>query len=87
MSLAYNRIVIKIGSNVLTQDNGLPDLARIAHLVDQISAIKKQGKEVIVVSSGEVRHMPYQVPVQPADPAMAATPCALHPITLPPAGM
>jgi len=54
MSLAYNRIVIKIGSNVLTQDNGLPDLARIAHLVDQISAIKKQGKEVIVVSSGAV---------------------------------
>lgn len=39
---------------MLTQDNGLPDMDRIAHLVDQISAIKKQGKEVIVVSSGAV---------------------------------
>ena len=54
MSLSYNRIVIKIGSNVLTKENGLPDLERIAHLVEQISAIKKQGKEVILVSSGAV---------------------------------
>jgi len=54
MSLSYKRIVIKIGSNVLTQDNGLPDFERIAHLVDQISAIKKKGIEVIVVSSGAV---------------------------------
>ncbi|MDB5261444.1 MAG: proB [Adhaeribacter sp.] len=54
MALAYKRIVVKIGSNVLTQDNGMPDLARMEHLVAQIAALKKAGKEVIVVSSGAV---------------------------------
>jgi len=54
MATNYHRIIIKIGSNVLTQSNGLPDLPRIGHLVDQIAAIKKQGKEVILVSSGAV---------------------------------
>lgn len=54
MSFSYRRIVIKIGSNVLTQSNGLPDQVRIGKLVDQIAAIKKQGIEVILVSSGAV---------------------------------
>jgi glutamate 5-kinase len=50
----YNRIIIKIGSNVLTQPDGLPDVKRMAHLVEQIAAVKKQGKQVILVSSGAV---------------------------------
>lgn len=54
MDFDYKRIVIKIGSNVLTKANGLPDYSRIEHLVEQIAAIKKQGKEVILVSSGAV---------------------------------
>jgi len=54
MSAQYHRIVIKIGSNVFTKPDGLPDNARIAHLVEQIARIKKQGKEVILVSSGAV---------------------------------
>ncbi|MBD1362212.1 glutamate 5-kinase [Mucilaginibacter sp. ZT4R22] len=54
MSFNYRRVIIKIGSNVITRPNGLPDTERIAHLVDQIAAIKKQGKEVILVSSGAV---------------------------------
>lgn len=54
MSLNYKRIVIKVGSNVLTKANGLPDLDRIEQLVDQISKIKEQNKEVILVSSGAV---------------------------------
>ncbi|MFD2146812.1 glutamate 5-kinase [Mucilaginibacter antarcticus] len=54
MSFNYKRIVIKIGSNVLTQSNGLPDQQRLSQLVEQISAIKKQGIEVILVSSGAV---------------------------------
>jgi len=54
MALPYKRLVIKIGSNVLTKENGLPDFERMAHLVDQISEIKQQGKEVILVSSGAV---------------------------------
>lgn len=54
MSFKYKRIVVKIGSNVLTQSNGLPDQHRIAALVDQLVAIKKQGIDVILVSSGAV---------------------------------
>src|ERR1700761_3393381 len=54
MAFNYHRIIIKIGSNVFTQQDGLPDLKRIGHLVEQIAAIKKQCKEVILVSSGAV---------------------------------
>ena len=54
MAFNYHRIVVKIGSNVFTRKDGLPDLKRIGHLVEQIAAIKKQGKEVILVSSGAV---------------------------------
>jgi glutamate 5-kinase len=54
MALSYKRIIIKIGSNVLTRENGLPDFKRMAQLVEQISEIKKTGKEIILVSSGAV---------------------------------
>ena len=54
MAFNYNRIIIKIGSNVFTREDGLPDIKRISHIVEQIAAIKKQGKEVILVSSGAV---------------------------------
>lgn len=54
MAYNYHRIIIKIGSNVFTQKDGLPDLQRINHLVTQVAEIKKQGKEVILVSSGAV---------------------------------
>jgi len=54
MKLAYKKLVVKVGSNVLTQTDGLPDESRIKHLVDQLAQIKKQGIEVILVSSGAV---------------------------------
>nr|WP_199158206.1 glutamate 5-kinase [Pedobacter sp. ASV2] len=54
MKLSYKKIIVKIGSNVITQANGLPDENRIKHLVDQLAMIKKLGIEVILVSSGAV---------------------------------
>jgi glutamate 5-kinase len=54
MAYNYQRIIIKIGSNVITQKDGLPDLNRINHLVEQVAKIKRQGKEVVLVSSGAV---------------------------------
>ncbi len=54
MKYKYHRIVIKIGSNVFTQKDGLPDLDLISQLVGQIVEIKKSGIEVILVSSGAV---------------------------------
>lgn len=50
----YKKICIKIGTNVLTDDDQTLNKERISHLVDQISVLKKQGKEIILVSSGAV---------------------------------
>ncbi|MEM9848977.1 MAG: glutamate 5-kinase [Bacteroidota bacterium] len=52
--MSSKRIVIKIGTNVLTQADGLLDLTVMSHLVDQIVQIKKLGIEVVLVSSGAV---------------------------------
>ena len=48
------RIVIKIGSNVLTRGDGKLDVTRMSALVDQVAWLRKQGIEVIIVSSGAV---------------------------------
>ena len=48
------RILVKIGSNVLTLASGLPDKNRIAHIVRQVAELKKQGILVVLVSSGAV---------------------------------
>ena len=50
----YKKIIIKVGTNVLTKTDGFLDITTISHLVDQIAEIKKQGSEVILVSSGAV---------------------------------
>lgn len=47
-------LVIKIGSNVLTQENGLPDLVQMEKLVLQIQGLIQLGKKVVLVSSGAV---------------------------------
>lgn len=48
------RIVVKIGSNVLTRPDGSLDITRISALVDQVADLKRAGTEVILVSSGAV---------------------------------
>lgn len=48
------RIVIKIGSNVLTRSDGKLDVTRVSALVDQVAWLRQQGYEVILVSSGAV---------------------------------
>ncbi len=49
-----HRVVIKIGSRVLIQSSGRPDLRRIRALVKEIAALHHAGKEVVVVSSGAI---------------------------------
>lgn len=51
---AKTRIVVKIGSNVLTRKDGTLDVTRMSALVDQLIELKKSGIEIIVVSSGAV---------------------------------
>jgi len=46
------RIVIKVGSNVLTRPDGKLDVTRVSALVDQIAWLRQEGYEVILVSSG-----------------------------------
>lgn len=53
-SIVRNRIVIKIGSSVLTRSDGTLDITRMSAIVDQIVEIRKLGVEVILVSSGAV---------------------------------
>ncbi len=48
------RMVIKVGSNVLTRKDGTLDVTRMSALVDQIAQLRKEGVEVILVSSGAV---------------------------------
>ena len=48
------RIVIKVGSNVLTRKDGKLDVTRMSALVDQIAWLRKQDIEVVLVSSGAV---------------------------------
>ena len=48
------RIVVKIGSRVLVQRTGRPDVRRMRELVRQVADLRAQGRQVIVVSSGAV---------------------------------
>ena len=48
------RIVIKIGSALLTNDGAGLDRKGIANWVDQIALLKQQGIEIVLVSSGSV---------------------------------
>lgn len=46
------RIVVKVGSNVLTRDDGKLDVTRMSAIVDQIVWLRRHDYEVILVSSG-----------------------------------
>ena len=48
------RIVVKVGSNVLTRADGALDTTRVSAIVDQLVALREQGYETILVTSGAV---------------------------------
>ncbi|MCR4582259.1 MAG: glutamate 5-kinase [Prevotella sp.] len=52
MERKKHRIVVKVGSNVLTRADGKLNVSRMSSLVDQIAWLRQQGYEVILVSSG-----------------------------------
>lgn len=52
--MQYKKVVIKVGTNVISQENGLLDLEIIENLVEQIAFLKKNNTDVILVSSGAV---------------------------------
>lgn len=50
----FQRIAIKVGSNVITQNDGSLNTGRMLRIVEEIAALSKQGVEVILISSGAV---------------------------------
>ena len=48
------RIVIKVGTNVLRSDDGHISLPRIFSFIENMAALVKQGKEVILITSGAI---------------------------------
>lgn len=52
--LDVKRIVIKLGTNVLRNENGDVALSRIYSYIESISKLVKSGKEVVLVTSGAV---------------------------------
>ncbi len=48
------RITVKVGSNVLTRNDGTLDVTRMSALVDQVATLHRQGVQIILVSSGAV---------------------------------
>jgi glutamate 5-kinase len=50
----FNRIAIKVGSNVITQEDGSLNDGRILRIVEDVAVLYKQGIEVILISSGAV---------------------------------
>lgn len=65
MELRFNRIAIKVGSNVLTNKDGSVDDGRIAHIVDQIAALRNNGVEVVLISSGAVAYGRSEITLPP----------------------
>ncbi len=48
------RMVVKLGTGVLTDHRKQPDLAQLEHLVAQVAAQRSAGKEIVLVTSGAV---------------------------------
>ncbi len=48
------RVVVKIGSRVIVNSAGRPDLRRLRELARDLAAVRADGKEVVLVSSGAI---------------------------------
>jgi glutamate 5-kinase len=72
---AAGRVVVKVGSSSLTTAEGGIDPDRVSRLVDVLAAIRRDGREVVLVSSGAIaaglaplgmRRRPRALPAQQA---------------------
>ena len=54
MFKAVTRLVVKLGTGVLTDSRKQPDLAQMEQLVGQIAEQRRAGREIVLVSSGAV---------------------------------
>jgi len=49
-----HRVVVKAGTNVVLDAEGYPSLGRLYSLIESLAALRRGGKDVILVSSGAV---------------------------------
>ncbi|MCX6013316.1 MAG: glutamate 5-kinase [Chloroflexi bacterium] len=52
--MEYHRIVVKLGTNLLTGGTDRLDMAVVSNLVNQASVLHKKGLEIIIVTSGAI---------------------------------
>ena len=55
MSLYQNRIVVKVGTSTLTNENGKTDLRAFDRLALVLSDVQNMGYEVVLVSQNECK--------------------------------
>ena len=48
------KIVVKLGSNVLSTDDGRPNENLIEKIVDDVAALMEKGKQIVVVSCSTI---------------------------------
>ena len=70
------RIVIKLGTNVLRNDDGEASLPRLYSYIEDISKLIKSGKEVILVTSGAVGLGRKKLGVEKSDDIVLKQACA-----------
>ena len=70
------RIVIKLGTNVLRNDDGEASLPRLYSYIEDLSKLVKQGKEVILVTSGAVGLGRKKLGVEKSDDIVLKQACA-----------
>jgi len=54
MPMAYRRIVAKFGTSLLTSGTDHLDLQVMSSLVEQITRLHRQGKQIVIISSGAI---------------------------------
>ena len=70
------RVVIKLGTNVLRNDDGEASLPRLYSYIEDISKLVKQGKEIILVTSGAVGLGRKKLGVKKSDDIVLKQACA-----------
>jgi len=48
------RLVVKLGTNIIMRTDGLPALGRLYGILESVATLRRQGKEVLLVSSGAI---------------------------------
>jgi glutamate 5-kinase len=54
MLMSYRRVVAKFGTSLLTSGTDHLDLQVMSSLVEQIARLHRQGKEIVIISSGAI---------------------------------